>query len=100
MLSITECDEYIRIFKYSNISDTNIYSDIRSYQYFDTTIFGYSFVSIFYMNIFGHSFVSKNYSNIFVKASTLFTKPTSSHFKALTLFINISISADLLASNL
>ena len=29
-----ECDEYIRIFEYSNILVTNIYSDIRSYQFF------------------------------------------------------------------
>ena len=62
------------IFKYSNIRIFSIqisirtfvhinfliriYSDIRSCQFFDT-------------NIFGHSFISKNYSNIFVKASTL-----------------------------
>ena len=43
--SSSECDEYIRIFKYFNISDTNIYSDIRLYQFFDTNIFGHSFVS-------------------------------------------------------
>ena len=45
--SSSECDEYIRIFEYLNISDTNIYLDIRSYQFFDTNMFGYSFVSIF-----------------------------------------------------
>ena len=33
------------IFEYSNILDPNIYSDIRSYQNFDTNIFGYSFMS-------------------------------------------------------
>ena len=60
---------YIRTFVRINIL-IRIYSDIRSCQFFD-------------MNIFGHSFVSKNYSNIFVKASTLFTKPIYSHFKAL-----------------
>ena len=31
---IAECDKYIRIFEYSNILVTNIYSDIRSYQFF------------------------------------------------------------------
>ena len=40
-----ECDEYIRIFEYSNIFDPNIYSDIRSYLFLDTNVFGYSFVS-------------------------------------------------------
>ena len=62
------------IFEYSNIFDPNIYSDIRSYQNFDTNIFGYSFVSKNFiqiysdirschfldMNIFGYSFVSKS----------------------------------------
>ena len=32
--SVPECDEYIRLFEYSNILVTNIYSDIRSYQFF------------------------------------------------------------------
>ena len=50
----SECDKYIWIFKYSNISVTNIYSDIRSYQLFDIDIIGYSWVS----NIFGLLFVS------------------------------------------
>ena len=40
-----ECDEYIRIFEYSNIFDPNIYSDIRLYHFLDTNIFGYLFVS-------------------------------------------------------
>ena len=62
------------IFEYSNIFDPNIYSYIRSYQSFDTNIFGYSFVSknviriysdihschFFDTNIFGYSFVSKS----------------------------------------
>jgi len=62
------------IFEYSNISDPNIYSDIRSYQNFDTNVFGYSFVSKKFTriysdirswhfldtNIFGYSFVSKS----------------------------------------
>ena len=62
------------IFKYANNSDPNIYSDIRSYQNFDTNIFGYSFVSKNFIriysdicschfldtNIFGYSFVSKS----------------------------------------
>ena len=62
------------IFEYSNISDPNIYSDIRSYQNFDTNIFVYSFVSKNFIriysdirschfldtNIFGYSFVSKS----------------------------------------
>ena len=56
----SECDEYIRIFEYSNILVTNIYSDIRSYHFFFceyirtfvrvkfvcTNIFGYSLVSV------------------------------------------------------
>ena len=44
---VTECDEYMRIFEYSNIFDPNIYSDIRSYHFLDTNIFGYSFVARF-----------------------------------------------------
>ena len=47
-----ECDEYIRIFEYSNIFDPNIYSDIRSYHFLDTNIFGYSFVSTFWIRIY------------------------------------------------
>ena len=39
-ICIAECDEYIRIFEYSNIFDPNIYSDIRSYHFLDTNIFG------------------------------------------------------------
>ena len=46
-----ECDKYIQIFEYSNISDLNIYSDIRSYHFLDTNIFGYSFVSTFWIRI-------------------------------------------------
>ena len=62
------------IFKYSNIFDPNIHSYIRSYQSFDTNIFGYSFVSKMFIriysdtrschfldtNIFGYSFMSKS----------------------------------------
>ena len=54
-ISVTECDEYIQIFEYSNILDPNIYSDIRSYHFLDTNIFGYSFVARFwyeYIRIF------------------------------------------------
>ena len=43
------------IFEYSNIFDPNIYSDIRSYHFLDTNIFGYSFVARFwfqYIRIF------------------------------------------------
>ena len=54
-----ECDEYIRIFEYSNILVTNIYSDIRSYQFF---FYEYirTFVRVKFVctNIFGHSLVS------------------------------------------
>ena len=50
--SAPECDEYIRIFEYSNIFDPNIYSDIRSYHFLDTNIFGYSFVSTFWIQIY------------------------------------------------
>ena len=53
-----ECDEYIRIFEYSNILVTNIYSDIRSCQFFFyeyiRTFVRVKFVST---NIFGHSLV-------------------------------------------
>ena len=66
--SSPECDD---IFEYSNISDPNIYSDIRLYQNFDTYIFRYSlgskkFIQIYSdisschfldTNIFGYSFV-------------------------------------------
>ena len=59
VLSPSECDEYIRIFEYSNKLVTNIYSDIRSYQ-----IFFYEYIRTFVRvkfvctNIFGHSLVS------------------------------------------
>ena len=60
-------------FEYSNSFNPNIYSDIYSYQNFDTNIFGYSFVSKKFIriysdirschfldtNIFGYSFVWK-----------------------------------------
>ena len=44
-MSNAECDKYIRIFKYSNIFDPNIYSNIRSYHFLDANIFGYLFVN-------------------------------------------------------
>ena len=47
-----ECNEYIQIFEYSNIFDSNIYSDIHSYHFLDTNIFGYSFVSTFWIRIY------------------------------------------------
>ena len=64
----------MNIFEYSNIFYLNIYSDIHSYQNFNTNIFGYSFVSKMFIqiysdirsyhfldtNIFGYSFVSKS----------------------------------------
>ena len=43
--------EYIRIF-IRIVFLIRIYSDIRSYHFFDTNIFGYSFVSFFDSNIF------------------------------------------------
>ena len=49
---IAECDEYIRIFEYSNIFDPNIHSGIRSYHFLDTNIFRYSFVSTFWIQIY------------------------------------------------
>ena len=66
------CQSVTNIFEYSNIFDPNIYSGIRSYHFSDTNIFGYSFVSTFWIriysdirswqdfdsNIFGYSFVS------------------------------------------
>ena len=42
-----ECDEYIRIFEYSNILVRNIYSDIRSYQFFF-----YEYIRTFVLNLF------------------------------------------------
>ena len=54
--------EYIRIFSATNVRLYHIriifliriYSDIHSYHFFYTNIFGYSFVSFFYANIFGY----------------------------------------------
>ena len=40
------------IFEYSNVFDPNIYLDIRSYHFLDTNIFGYSFVSTFWIQIY------------------------------------------------
>ena len=53
----TECDEYIQIFKYSNILVTNIYSDIRSFFFYE---YIWTFVRVKFVctNIFGHSLVS------------------------------------------
>ena len=49
----------IRIFEYSNILVTNIYSDIRSYQFFSYEyIRTFVRVKFFCTNIFGHSLVS------------------------------------------
>ena len=54
----SECDEYIQIFKYSNILVTNIYSDIRSYQlFFYEYIWTFVRVKFVCTNIFGHSLV-------------------------------------------
>ena len=54
-----ECDEYIRIFEYSNILGTNIYSDIHSGQF---CLYEYirTFVRVKFVctNIFRHSFMS------------------------------------------
>ena len=59
LIFVSECDEYIRIFEYSNILVTNIYSDIRSYHFF---FYEYirTFVRVKFVctNIFGHSLVS------------------------------------------
>ena len=49
---VSECDEYIQIFEYSNIFDPNIYSGICSYHFLDMNIFGYSFVSTFGIQIY------------------------------------------------
>ena len=40
------------IFEYSNIFDPNIYSDLRSYHFLDTNIFGYSCVTTFWIRIY------------------------------------------------
>ena len=57
--SVTNIFEYIHIFKYSNIFVTNIYSDIRSHQFF---LYEYiqTFICVEFVctNIFGYSFVS------------------------------------------
>ena len=57
--SEAECDEYIRIFEYSNILGTNIYSDIHSGQF---CLYEYirTFVRVKFVctNIFRHSFMS------------------------------------------
>ena len=42
----------MNIFKYLNIFDPNIYSDIHLYQNFDTNIFEYSFVSKNFIRIY------------------------------------------------
>ena len=63
---VAECDEYIRIFEYSNIFDPNIYSCICSYHFWDTNIFGYSFVSTFWIRIYSNIRLRQDfYSNIF-----------------------------------
>ena len=52
---VSECDEYIRIFEYSNIFDPNIYSDICLYHFLiriysdirSCQLFGYKYIRIF-----------------------------------------------------
>ena len=66
---VSECDKYsyIQIFSVRNIRayyiriifSIRIYSDIRSYHFFYTNIFGYIRIVFFYTNTFGYSFVSK-----------------------------------------
>ena len=71
----SECDEYIRIFEYSNIFDPNIYSGIRSYHFSDTNIFGYSFVSTFWIRIYSDirscQLFGYEYIRIFVRGKIL-----------------------------
>ena len=51
--------EYIWIFEYLNILVTNIYSNIRSYQFFFYKhIWTFFRVKFVWTNLFGHSFVS------------------------------------------
>ena len=56
--NIPKCGKYIGIFKYLNILVTNIYLDIRPYQFFS-----YEYIQTFVrikfvcMNIIGHSFI-------------------------------------------
>ena len=78
---------YIRIFSDTNIRSYHIriicliriYSDIRSYHFFDTNIFGYSFVSFFwyeYIRIFVRIvFWKKIYSNIHSYQKFIFATP-------------------------
>ena len=83
-----ECDEYIRIFEYSNILVTNIYSDIRSFQFF---FYEYirTFVRVKFVctNIFGHSLVSvlecktKTNIRIYSNIHAIFNKNTYSDIR-------------------
>ena len=78
---------YIRIFSDTNIRSYHIriifliriYSDIHSYHFFDTNIFGYSFVSFFwyeYIRIFVRIvFWKKIYSNIHSYQKFIFATP-------------------------
>ena len=63
---VPECDKYIWIFEYSNIWVTNIYTDIRTYQF---CLRIYLFVSNLFVRIYSdiHSWVLKldEYLNIF-----------------------------------
>ena len=70
VMIVSECDEYIQIFRYSNILVTNIYSDIRSDQFFV-----YKYIQTFVCtNIFRHPCVSvqklnEGYIRIFIQIS-------------------------------
>ena len=89
------------IFEYSNIFDPNIYSDICSYQNFDTNTFGNSFLSKMFIqlysyirschfldtNIFRYSFVSKS---IRMSYSAPTMQRSHTHYIYIYLYINCS----------
>ena len=92
--SKTECEKYIRIFEYFlyeylfghsfvSIFLIRIYSDIRSYHFLDTNIFGYSFVSKSYSVRVWRIF---EYSNIRIIFNT---NIHSYHIRIVSFYTNI-----------
>ena len=92
----SECDEYIRIFEYSNILGTNIYSDIHSGQF---CLYEYirTFVRVKFVctNIFRHSFMSvlesENRPNIRIywNIRTIFNTNIYSDIRSCQIFLRI-----------
>ena len=84
LVEIINCNGLVQsvtnIFEYSNVFDPNIYSGICSYHFLDMNIFGYSFVSTFWIRIYSDIRLWQDFdSNIFEYSFvSIFRTPTDS----------------------